>query len=194
MNDEDLIRSILERTSGSACASARGRIVAFADEELETLDVDLMRMHFSGCTACTALVAALRQMSADLPLLAEIEPDAQFIHDVLARTRPAPSLAARIRARIVAALALRPRIAWEIAYVGTCVLALARLVPETPVPGRALELVQPLTGEVSRAWEATASETESTITAVAESVRRGFGTLWDGAASQGEQSENRDGD
>ncbi len=216
--DERLIQSILARTSGSPCASARGRIVAFADGELEAIDADLMRLHVGGCPACAALAGALRRLSAELPCLAEVEPDPQFVRDVLARMRPRPSLAARARARleqIPVALARRPRIAWEVAYIGTCVLALARLAPVAPVDGvghKARELVRPVvriqedaSRTISSAWEATASEAESRWSAVrgdlgaagsemVGSLGRAFGTLWRRAASEGEESQDSGGD
>jgi hypothetical protein len=191
--DDELVRSILDRTSGAPCASARGRLVGFADDELGPIDTALLRMHVGTCASCAALCAVLRQLPADLPLLAEVEPDAAFTAGVLARTTGRAPLAARAAlwlSETAASLLRRPRIAWEAAYVGTFVLALIVIVPGSPlagVPERALEIarvnpvgeiqspVAELHEDVSRAlqsaWRRSAEGAEGKLTAVAQDVR-----------------------
>jgi hypothetical protein len=190
---ERLTRSILAGTSGSPCDSARDRLVGHADRTLEPIDAELLQMHVDGCTECAALVAALCRASADLPLLAEFQPDARFAGEVLARTTRRPSLAARTSAW-AAVLLRRPRLAWEVAYVGTFVITLAFAAPGSPlagIPERALELARvnpiqelepPVTRlgtDVSRRLGAAWDSAESGV----RSLRRWLGTLWGGAAS-----------
>jgi len=179
-DDEALTRSILARTSGDPCGAAHERLVAWADGELDAVDAELVRGHLAACADCAALVVALGRAAAELPTLCEVRPDVDLVAAVLARTHPRPSLAARIRARAVAAaegLLRRPRIAWEAAYVGTFVLAIVFAAPVSPlagVPERALaatrgnpigELAEPvarvrtgLTRSAGSAWHVAAGE------------------------------------
>jgi hypothetical protein len=221
---EQLVRSILARTSGSPCTSARDRLVAFADGELSPVDDDLMRMHVGACAHCAALVGALRRSSIDLPALAEIEPDARFVGDVLAATRARrPSTAARLAEWLTGACATllrRPRIAWEAAYVGTFVLALIFAVPGSPlagVPEKALdvarvnpvqemrepaaEIRQGMSRKLDSAWQQSSSgagavwdAVKSDVEKIGANLKRGFGTLWAGAASEQDEAEDRKGD
>jgi hypothetical protein len=156
-DDELLTRAILARTSGQPCASARDRLAGFADGELDGLDTELLRMHVAGCADCAALTAVLRGLSADLPLLAEVEPAPGFVAAVLARTEPRAALATRAARWLGGALAAgmrRPRFAWEAAYVATFVVALVFTVPGSPlasVPeiGRGLARINPVV-EIAR--------------------------------------------
>lgn len=204
---EELTRAILARTSGSACASARERLVGFADGELAAIDAELIGVHISGCADCAALAGALGRLSRDLPELAEIEPDVAFLHDVLVRTWKRPSVAARAAAWVReagAALWQRPRIAWEAAYVGTAVLSLAFVLAGSPLAGmqeKVVELKRPVaqlrddvSGTLTSAWEATATGADKAWENVATNLERGFGTLRGADASGQEKSEDSKGE
>jgi predicted anti-sigma-YlaC factor YlaD len=144
----DLTEAILNRTSGPTCASARGRLCDHVDRSLEPADDELVRLHLRGCDECTGLSHALAGLTADLPALAELEPDSRFVDDVLARTRPLRSPIIGWVERMAEEwrrLAQRPRIAWEGAYVAMFFLVLIFGIPDSPlagVPQRALALVR----------------------------------------------------
>jgi len=143
-----LAEAILSRTSGSTCASARERLCAYVDEEIDPVDRELVRLHLERCAPCAALAGALARLARDLPALAEAEPQDDFVAGVLARTsgrrRPVERWAARLAAGW-AELIRRPRFAWEAAYVATFALALIFATPASPLAGvqrSALELAE----------------------------------------------------
>jgi predicted anti-sigma-YlaC factor YlaD len=134
----DLTEAILSRTSGPTCASARRRLCDHVDRSLDPIDDELVLGHLRGCGECAGLSHALAGLTAGLPGLAELEPDARFVEDVLARTRPLgpPSLGWIERlAEDWRRLTHRPRIAWEGAYVGMIFLVLIFGIPDSPLAG-----------------------------------------------------------
>lgn len=141
-----LAAAILAQTSGATCTSARSRLCAFVDQQLEPADLELMQHHVGRCASCSELSGVLSRLSVDLPLLAERQPDERFAVDVLARTLPARSRAALWVDRLSEScqrLLERPRAALEGAYLGTFVLALLFGAPGSPLvrlPRRALDL------------------------------------------------------
>jgi predicted anti-sigma-YlaC factor YlaD len=137
----DLAGSVLERTSGSTCGSARELLCGHVDDDLEEIDAELAAVHLRSCPDCSALAGALSRLAADLPLLAEMETDEKFTAEVLARTARR-GLAERVE-RIVSLLLQRPRIAWEGAYIGTFMFALIFITPGSPLadtPRKALQI------------------------------------------------------
>jgi len=145
--DEDLTRAVLSRTTRDACEQSAERIPGWIDGSVAALDADLVAGHVAHCTDCAALANVMRTMAVDLPSLAEAEPDAHFVDDVMAATAyktPALSWGARIEEWVVG-LMQRPRIAWEGAYVATVFLVLLMGFPGSPlatVSQKALELAQ----------------------------------------------------
>lgn len=114
---DGLVRDVLRRTTGDTCAVAHGRICETLDAGVRP-DISL-GAHLDTCSDCAALYAALQVLPLDLAELAWLEPDADFLADVLARTseRPSPG-------RWLQALLMRPRLALEGAYLGTLLVAL----------------------------------------------------------------------
>ncbi len=133
-----LTRQILRETCGAPCESARKQLGEYVDRMLGSEDAELIRLHLSGCEDCSALSGVMVRMSEDLPLLAELTPDAGFVEEVLAgtgqRRRPAISWAARL-AEAWAGLLQRPRFAWEGAYIGTMMFILLFGIPTSPLAG-----------------------------------------------------------
>ena len=142
-----LTKSILARTSGRACGRAQTLLGDRVDGRLEGLDRELVDAHLQQCRECSALARVLTRLGEDLPVFAELRPDAALLGDVLARTvRPA-----RWSARWDWGLAVgrrlfeRPRIAWEVASVTTMVVWLvfgASWSPLRAAPVQALALIQ----------------------------------------------------
>ncbi len=171
-----LTEAILRATSGPVCPSAEARLCDFVDGRLDPVDRDLVARHLSACAGCAALAGILERMAADLPSLAEMDPGPGFAARVAAATTGAARglpLGVRI-ARAADALLQRPRIAFESAYVGACVLMLLFGAPFSPladVPRKALAVAstnpivearepvarieQSVTEDIQWAWAAT---------------------------------------
>lgn len=149
--DPGLADAIVARTSGSTCVSARERLVARVDGELDALDVELVDGHLRKCTECAALVRALEWAAQALPRFAEIDPGPAFLARVLARTSRDPRrtpLGSRITA-ILARLLDRPRVAWEGAFVATVILCAPVLAPSSPLADVPREALSHLRGTLN---------------------------------------------
>jgi len=133
---ENLLGDIMSASGVDACGRARQRLVEHEGAGLDTLD-PVLAMHAESCAECGALHRALRALREDLPRLAELEPDADFLESVMQATVAAPRLADWWQ-RLLG----RPRLALEGAYVGTLILALTFVTPAaafTQVPARVLK-------------------------------------------------------
>jgi predicted anti-sigma-YlaC factor YlaD len=205
----DLVSAILDKTSGSTCDGARELLCEYVDEQLEPTDEELAGMHLEGCADCAALSRTIAQLSTDLPLLAEMQPDAGFVADVMARTIEA-GWSRRVE-RYWRNLLARPRIAWEGAYVGAFIFALIFITPGSPlasVPKTALglatvnpvvELAAPVvklqdrvSSEASSAWSRIgdhALDAWNHMTAAADIFKQELGTIIDRFASEQETEE-----
>jgi predicted anti-sigma-YlaC factor YlaD len=138
---------VLRGTIGtSQCSGARQRLCEHMDVPPDPIDAQLVAMHLEHCSACTAVASALAALRIDVPTLATWSPDAAFVTDVLLATsrRPQAAWAASWRRRWQRLLQ-RPRLAWELAYGATLIVALLAGPPTAPlhrVPRQALALVQ----------------------------------------------------
>ena len=207
---EDLTRTVLQSIGGDACEQAFDRLPPWVDREFGELDDELVAGHVDHCAECEALTVALRAMREDLPRLAEMEPDAAFVDDVLAATvgaaRPVPWVA-----RLddwFGKVMQRPRIAWEGAYLATACLLLLIFFPGSPLAGmptKVLDMTRESPNRIEQpfvafrtnldvgaqeAWFSTQHAARSiAVRASAESgdayrrAKRGIGTLWDRSAS-----------
>jgi len=141
----DLTRSILERTSGRPCRSAAEQSCDFVDGKLEETDRQLLELHLAACAECGALVGALRHLAVDLPPLAHLQPDPRFVGDVVAATVARPAARPRTRGlETWSRLLVRPRLSWEVAYVGAMLLWVVFGVSGSTlraVPARTLQLL-----------------------------------------------------
>lgn len=149
----DLAPAVLARTGtgrgagagAGACGRAQELLAAAADEELARTDRELLDGHLATCAGCQELRGTLRALVADLPLLAEVAPDPQFVASVLRRTLPFEVQIRRWWDALWPQLWHRPRFASEAAYVGLVVLTLAFATPGSPlaaVPSGALTVAQ----------------------------------------------------
>lgn len=212
----DLAGSILRRTSGSTCRSARELLCGELDGEIAQVDSELLMIHLGSCAECAALSRRLAALARDLPMLAEIAPDDLFLGDVLARTLPPQSSAGRWAARLAAGiqqLLRRPRFAMEGAYVGTLLLVLV-LGPQSTllaqIPRKALDLadvgaVAEIKEPVTRlqttvsttalsVWHSAVAEIERLSGEAAEVVKRNIGTIKRSFASEQENDEEQETD
>jgi hypothetical protein len=123
----DLTGMILDHTSGPVCDSAHLKLVDHVDAQLEAVDDEILQLHLVGCDDCNELATVLKRLPLDLPLLAEMEPDGRFVDEILSRTsqhRPPVRRWASILAEQWQRMLQRPRLAWEGAYLSTCLLML----------------------------------------------------------------------
>jgi hypothetical protein len=122
-----LAREVLRSTSGPACGRAREQICDFADGELSGDDARLLEIHIESCRECAGLSQVLKELHAELPRMAELDPGPIFTREVLAATTGKQSSSPgglEVLAAWWNAVIRRPRFAWEAAYVGTLLLAL----------------------------------------------------------------------
>jgi len=149
----DLAPAVLARSgmgrsagvAGGACGRAQELLAAGSDEPLAATDRELLQGHLASCTDCRALGRVMIELAADLPHLAEVSPDADFVADVLRRTLPFEVQIRRWWDALWPQLWHRPRFASEAAYVGLVVLTLVFATPGSPlaaVPSGALAVAQ----------------------------------------------------
>jgi len=134
----DLTHAVLALTSGSACERAQSLLCDFVDGQLDGGSTTLLREHRAHCARCDALTSTLAWLRDMLPDCTERAPDAQFTADVVLATTALHVHRSPWRARVMdqwRALMLRPRLAWEVAYVGTLVLVLLFGTPGSPLRG-----------------------------------------------------------
>ncbi len=154
---EDLVRSILGRTSGPACGRALEHLPALADGNLDPVDRALVQGHLEHCAECRAVAVVLGWLGGELPAMAEVDPGQEFTATVLARTARMPSRTAAAGQLTGPASWMdrlgrwwserieRPLFAWQVAYALTVLLVALTALPGAPlrgVPGRLLTVVQ----------------------------------------------------
>jgi len=138
----DLLGSILARTSGSPCDRAGRLLAERLDSRPGELD-PLLRAHLDRCGRCGRLAPVLATMGPDLACLAELEPDPDFVADVMAATvSVAPPRAwDRFGVFVAAAresvswkrLLARPRLALEGAFLAAVAVVLLLGIPSESV-------------------------------------------------------------
>lgn len=142
---DDLVDAVLARTSGSPCGRAESRLCDWLDGAMASTERRLMAAHLDSCSDCRALAGAMRRLAAELPLLAELEPDPGFVEAVLAATLPVRVRLRRWWAAVWPQWVHRPRFASEAAFVATMALVLVFATPGSPLgamPTRALALAR----------------------------------------------------
>jgi hypothetical protein len=82
---DDMVASILAETSGGACDRALSLVCERLDDSALAMD-PLLEMHLSSCSECATVSAALERLHFELPAMAEMTPDANFVDSVLAVT------------------------------------------------------------------------------------------------------------
>ena len=140
-----LTDAVLRQTSGPTCERAEPQISDRLDGVLAPVDRGLLALHLEHCAGCRALERALTALSVDLPALAELQPEPDFVRRVMAASLPVAIRLRRWRRRHWSAWILRPRFAMEMAYAMTAVLVLMLSIPGTPLeamPRQAAELVR----------------------------------------------------
>lgn len=195
-----LAEAIVARTSGSPCASARARLCARIDGELDPIEVELVDGHLDGCVDCAAVARALVWAADRLPSFGELDPGPGFTELVLARTTGDPrriSFGARL-AGALARLLDRPRVAWEGAFVATVVLCLPVLAPGSPLAELPREFMSELRGTINGiearvkigatdVWASTGAlaleDSTELATGLARDLRVRLGTFPDAPAS-----------
>jgi len=181
--DNDFVKGVLGRTTGSACDRACSLLPALTDGTLADLDRKLAQSHLEHCSPCRHTAVVMGWMGAELPAMAEIDPGPSFTAAVLERTSGAldPITRAVRAGHSVGPAGLmdrlgrwweeqifKPRFALQVAYVATVFLVLITSVPGSPLkgaPSKALAVVQagptelPLLGPALMQVDTRVSET-----------------------------------
>lgn len=160
---ENLVRSILDRTSGTACNRALALLPGLVEDELDQMDRTLVQGHLEHCAGCRSVALVLGWLGDELSTMAELDPGPEFTSRILARTSksPAPGSAGD---QLTGAAGLmdragrwweskirRPVFALQAAYALTVLLVvLTTLPPLHSVPGTVLNTVQ--AGPASLPW------------------------------------------
>jgi len=144
---EDLVRSILDRTSGPACSRCLEMLPRLARDDLAGLDRTLVQAHLEHCDQCRAVAVVLGWLQGELPAMATIDPGEEFTTAVLTRTARLPSRAAAA-GRLTGGAGLmdrlgnwwerqlrRPLFVWQVAYVLTVILVMLTTLPGAPLHG-----------------------------------------------------------
>lgn len=135
---EGLTASILESTSGSTCNRVESVLCDYVDSNLGEEQSELVSLHIDHCDRCSALAAVLSAISVDLSAMAEIEPDENFVQDVMTATVYRPTLWMKLNDRFSlwwSKQIRRPRFAIELAYTGAVILFLVFGAPNAPLRG-----------------------------------------------------------
>jgi hypothetical protein len=152
---EDLIRSILSRTSGTRCPRVGASMWDYIGDGLGTDDSQLIALHLDHCGSCREMAEACAEIRGILPAMAEIEPDGSFTRDVLRVTsqsviseslsvgNPASGFVGRLRI-LWDSLVRRPHFSFEAAYVGTLCLLLL-FGPSLPMRRITFDKIHPAT-------------------------------------------------
>lgn len=169
--DPELTAAILRRTAGSVCASARDRLCDWIDATLDPLEAGWVGGHLERCAECAALAHVLSSMRAELPRLAEVDPDPGFVAAVLARTslKPRPEPLVERWTTAMRRLLDRPRIALEGAFVAAMIVVL----PFGAIQGRGEAAPAEALGAIRHA-SGTASANLNILARDAWATTRGF--------------------
>lgn len=167
----DLTAQVLARTSGPPCERAKDSLCDYVDGQAADVDAELIRMHVASCADCAALSNLLVELTADLPMLAEIQPDERFMTDVLARTAGRRAATARWVEQLLQGwerLIRRPRFALEGAYVMTLLLLVVLGVPGALLAGAPSRVVETASREIASPVRRTVVELGVTVSGRAQ--------------------------
>ncbi len=183
---------VLERTSGPACANAENLLCDWVDGTIPPEDIDMLSLHLHHCANCAALADRLRELEEELPAMAEIDPDAGFLHEVMLNTALRHSEGTRNRFGFAIAagwrqLVHRRRFAWEAAYVGALLFVLilgspAESLPAIPGTAAVPELLAHGRDQIVRETRAVLNQQQETAQRVLTDLRH-RGEEWLAAAN-----------
>jgi anti-sigma factor RsiW len=174
-----LTRSIIERTSGSACPRVEEQLCSLVDDELDHENSQLVALHLDYCASCKAVADSLKIMREVLPEMAKMEPGRNFTREVVGATSGWRPFRPGLRTRLLTwwnRLVQRPRFSYEAAYVGTLASVFVFGSPVPPLPGTVLDalrsapLVQTARQTVSRLLPSDWSRAEAPVLSYARGV------------------------
>jgi hypothetical protein len=170
-----MLSEILQRTSGKTCGRVHERLGDWVDGRLAVDDATLVTEHVHACPDCAQLAHTLRRLAPVLRDLGSLQPDPDFVDDVMRATARPRSSVQRVRQSFVGwwrRALLRPAFPLEAAFVGTVIVVLLTATPLSPLPqlpGRALRVVQELSAapaaveaQTATPWDRLLEEIEST--------------------------------
>lgn len=169
-----LTSEILRRTSGPVCNEAELHLCPLMDDDLGDTDREFLHLHVSHCPSCDALAISLRELKETLPEMAALEPGDAFTAEVLQATTRHTTAFAELR-KWWRRMMLRPRFAWEAAYVGALLILLAignpvpliqRLPAAFEAPNGLISGGDPILQETSKILDATQAEARSSLGAI----------------------------
>jgi hypothetical protein len=176
---QSLVREILRKTSGPGCGRVREQICDFVDGTLHRDDAQVLAIHIENCGVCSELASTIRELSAVLPGMAELDPGASFTRQVLTATSRGEFSQPRRRDLLAGwwrSVVRRPRFAWEAAYAGALVFALAIGSP-TLVTTAVSAPLDEVRGRTRQVWSAATEELTGLSAAAATGAAEAAGRL-----------------
>ena len=173
-----LAHSILDCTSGSACARVESSLWDFIEGDLNAEDAHLISLQLENCAECRLVAEDLVLIQQELPEMAEIDPGESFTQAVVSVTsglRPYRSSRETGFRAWWDRMIQRPRFPLEAAYVGALVLFLVFSIPSVSLQRSSFDkisaaMIQPSAKFAVSVWTGTKTLISDQFSEVASAV------------------------
>jgi predicted anti-sigma-YlaC factor YlaD len=119
---EELIRAVLEKTSGKNCDKVLELLPDRVDGSMAKDSADLVDRHLENCGSCQNLFRTMKELKEVLPSFSQMDPGSAFTREcmqAIGRLQNRPPQPGFSSGGIWHWLLVRPRLAWQSAYVLT---------------------------------------------------------------------------
>jgi len=122
---EELIQAVLEKTSGRNCGQVLELLPDRVDGSMAREFADLVDRHLENCCSCQKLFQTMKELKEVLPTFSQMDPGSTFTREcmqAIGKLQIQPPQPGFSSGRIWHWLLVRPRLAWQSAYVLTLLL------------------------------------------------------------------------